>query len=146
MSQPATIPPFVNNTMKFILRSPLHGLISKAIVLISFTGRKSGKTYSTPVSYSQSGNQVFIFTHAEWWKNLRGGAPVTLRLRGRDVQGRADVVAEDKQAVAAGLSVHLRQVPNDAQFYKVTFDDQKNPRAEEVAQAAQTVVMVRVSL
>jgi deazaflavin-dependent oxidoreductase (nitroreductase family) len=146
MSQPATIPPFVNNTMKFLLRSPLHGLISKAIVLISFTGRKSGKTYSTPVSYSQSGSQVFIFTHAEWWKNLRGGAPVTLRLRGRDVQGRADVVAEDKQAVAAGLSAHLRQVPNDAQFYGVTFDDQKNPRAEEVAQAAQTVVMVRVSL
>jgi hypothetical protein len=28
----------------------------------------------------------------------------------------------------------------------VTFDDRKNPRAEEVAKAAQTVVMIRIRL
>ena len=49
-----TIPPAVNAGMRFILRSPLHGMVSKTITLISFTGRKSGKAYSTPVSYSQN--------------------------------------------------------------------------------------------
>ena len=87
-----------------------------------------------------------IFTHAEWWKNLRGGAPVMLHLRGRDVQGLAEPVAEDKQAIADGLASHLRKVKSDARYYGVTFDDQGNPRAEEVQKAVQTVVMIRARL
>jgi hypothetical protein len=50
--------------MKLVLRSPAHGVVSKTILLITFTGRKSGKTYTTPVSYSQFDDQVYVFTHA----------------------------------------------------------------------------------
>lgn len=146
MSQTPSVPPYVNRAMKLVLRSPVHGIVSKTVLLITFTGCKSGKTYTTPVSYSQNGDQVTIFTHADWWKNLRGGASVTLRLRGRELQGLAEPVAEDKKAVAAGLIAHLRRVPSDARYYGVTFDDHGNPRAEEVEKAAQTVVMIRIRL
>jgi deazaflavin-dependent oxidoreductase (nitroreductase family) len=146
MSQTPTVPPYVNRAMNFMLRSPVHGMVSKTFLLITFTGRVSGKTYTTPVSYSQDGDQVTIFTHAGWWKNLRGGAAVSLRIRGRDLQGIAEPVAEDKGAVAAGLVAHLRKVPSDARYYDVTFDDQGNPRAEEAEKAAQTVVMIRTRL
>lgn len=132
--------------MKLVLRSPVHGVVSKTILLITFTGRKSGKTYTTPVSYSQHDDQVYVFTHATWWKNLHNGTPVTLRIRGRELQGLAEPVAEDKQAVAAGLTAHLRKVPSDAGFYGVTFDDRRDPRAEELEKAAQTVVMIRIRL
>ncbi len=146
MSQTPTIPPYVNSAMKFVLRSPVHGMVSKTILLITFTGRKSGKTYTTPVSYSQHDEQVYVFTHATWWKNLRSGTPVTLRIRGREIQGLAEPVAEDKQAIAAGLMEHLRKVPSDARYYGVTFDDHRNPRAEEVEKAAQSVVMICIRL
>jgi deazaflavin-dependent oxidoreductase (nitroreductase family) len=141
-----SVPPIVTQTMKLVLRSPVHAMVSKTVLLITFTGRTSGKTYTTPVDYSQDGEQVTIFTHANWWKNLRNGAPVTLRIRGRELQGQAEPVAEDKGAVAAGLTAHLRKVPSDARYYGVTFDDHNNPRAEEVEKAAQTVVMIRVRL
>ena len=144
MAQTASVPPIVTQTFKFVLRSPLHGLVDKNILLITFTGRKSGKTFTTPVSYSQHGAEVYIFTHANWWKNLRRDTPVTLRLRGRDVKGLPEPVAEDKQAVAAGLAEHLRVVPSDATFYGVTFDERRNPNAEQVARAVQSVVMIRV--
>ncbi len=146
MSQAPTVPPIANSFMKTMLRSRVHGIVSKTILLISFTGRKTGQTYTTPVSYSEHDGQVTIFTHAAWWKNLRGGAPVTLRMRGRDVQGLAEPVAEDKQAVAAALLEHLRVVPADASFYGVTYDEHKNPRPETVQKAAQSVVMIRVRL
>lgn len=146
MSQAPTIPPIFNQAMKLALRSPVHGMVSKTILLITFTGRKSGKSYTTPVSYSQSGDQVSVFTHAPWWKNLKGGAPVSLVIRGRELQGLAEPVTDDKRAITAGLMEHLRKVPFDAKFYGVTFDESKNPRAEEVAKAAQTVVMVRIQL
>lgn len=146
MSETPTVPPIVNRAMKLVLRSPMHGMVSKTVLLITFNGRKSGKTYTTPVSYSQSGDQVYVFTHANWWKNLRGGAPVTLRLRGRELQGVAEPVAEDKRVVAEALAAHLRKVPSDAKYYEVTFDEQGKPKAEEVAEAAQTVVMVGIQL
>ncbi len=146
MSQAPTVPPIVNSAMKFVLRSPVHGIVSKSTLLISFTGLKSGRTFTTPVSYSRQGDQVYIFTHANWWKNLRRDTPVTLRLAGREVQGMPETIAEDKQTVAAGLTAHLRKVPNDAGYYHVTYDDQKNPNPHEIEQAAQTVVMIRVQL
>jgi deazaflavin-dependent oxidoreductase (nitroreductase family) len=146
MSQTPTVPPYVNSAMKFMLRSPVHTMVSKTVLLITFTGRKSGKSYSTPVSYSQSGDQVSIFTHANWWKNLRSSPSITLRIRGRELQGLAEPVIEDKQAIAAGLAAHLRKVPSDARYYGVSFDDHGTPRAEEVERAVQSVVMVRVQL
>jgi deazaflavin-dependent oxidoreductase (nitroreductase family) len=146
MSQITSVPPFVNHAMKLVLRSPVHGMVSKTILLINFTGRKSRKTYTTPVSYSQYDNQVYIFTHATWWKNLRSDAPVTLCIQGREFQGLAEPVVEDKQAIAAGLIAHLRKVPSDARYYGVTFDDHRNPKAEEIEQAVETVVMIRIQL
>jgi deazaflavin-dependent oxidoreductase (nitroreductase family) len=146
MAQTTTVPPFVNHAMKFVLRSPVHSLVSKTVLLLTFTGRKSGKTFTTPVSYSQFDDQVYIFTHATWWKNLPNGAPVTLRLRGREFQGLAQPVAEDKQAIATGLAAHLRKVPSDARYYEVTFDEHGNPGANEVEKAVRTVVMIRIRL
>jgi deazaflavin-dependent oxidoreductase (nitroreductase family) len=146
MSQTTTVPPFVNSAMKFVLRSPAHGIISKNILLITFTGCKSGKTYTTPVCYSQEDDQVYIFTHANWWKNLCNCTSVTLRLRGHEIQGVPEPVVEDKGAIAARLAAHLQRVPSDARYYGVTFNDHRNPRAEEVEKAVQTVVMIRVRL
>jgi hypothetical protein len=136
----------LNKTMKFILRSPMHGMVSKYLTLITFSGRKSGRTYTTPVSYYQKDDLVTIFTHANWWKNLRGGAPVSLRIQGRELQGRAEPISEDKQVVAAELTSHLRKSPFDARFYDVTIDEHGNPDSGDVAQAVQTVAMIRVRL
>lgn len=146
MSETSSVSPLLNKTMKFVLRSPLHGIVSKYLMLITFTGRKSGKRYTTPVSYSQQGDQVMVFTHANWWKNLCGSKPVTLRIRGQELNGLAEPIAEDKEAVAAELTAHLRKSPFDAKFYDVTIDDDGNPSAADVEKAVQTVVMIRIQL
>jgi hypothetical protein len=146
MSDAATVPPILNKTMKFVLRSPLHRVVSNYLTLITFTGSKSGKTYTTPVSYHQKDDLVFIFTHANWWINLQGGATVRLRLRGKDYPGLAEPIVEDKGAIAAMLTAHLKQSAFDAKFYGVTYDEQGDPIQDEVEQAVQTVVMIRVQL
>lgn len=92
----------VNPFMKALLRSPLHGVISHQYMLITFTGRKSGRVYTTPVQYAQVGTTLYVITSENytWWKNLRGGADVELRLRGRQVRGRANADT-DPAAVSA---------------------------------------------
>ena len=142
----ASIPSWLNRVMSGLLRSPLHGLVSKTIMLISFTGRKSGKIYTTPISYYRKGDLVTAFTRARWSKNLTGGAPVTLRIKNVDYQGQANIVSEDKAAVAEGLRDFLRAVRFDARFYQVTFDDDGEPNWEEVQRGAEQVTMIRVQL
>ncbi|MCA9914759.1 MAG: nitroreductase family deazaflavin-dependent oxidoreductase [Anaerolineae bacterium] len=91
-----------NPMMKWLLGSPLHFFTSGMFMLISFTGRKSGKTYMTPVQYKQDGNTLYVITSAEytWWKNLRGGADVKLRLRGKDISAWAET-SSDPETIAA---------------------------------------------
>lgn len=80
-----------NPFMKWLLRSPFHGIVSRSYMLLTFTGRKSGKVYSIPVQYAQEGRTLYVMSSRGyvWWKNLRGGAAVQIRLRGKDVRGRA---------------------------------------------------------
>ena len=34
-----------------ILRSPLHGVMSKSVMLLTYRGRRSGRIFTTPISY-----------------------------------------------------------------------------------------------
>ena len=82
-----------NPMMKWLLQSPLHFFVSKYYMLITFTGRKSGKMYTTPVQYKRVDDTLYVISNRQyiWWKNLQGGAGVTLRIQGEDVGGKADV-------------------------------------------------------
>jgi hypothetical protein len=84
----------VNPLMKALLRSPLHGLRSGRLALITVTGRKSGREYTFPTGYERDGDTVTITVswpdQKVWWRNLRdGGAPVRLRLKGEERSGHA---------------------------------------------------------
>ncbi|MCS6835694.1 MAG: nitroreductase family deazaflavin-dependent oxidoreductase [Anaerolineae bacterium] len=94
-----------NPFMKWLLRSPFHSVVSRIYLLITFTGRKSGKTYTTPVQYAQDGATLYIITSEgyTWWKNLRGGAQVQIHLRGTTYHAQADT-STDPQTISALLT------------------------------------------
>ena len=117
------------------------------MVLITVTGHKSGRVYTVPVNYLRQGDIIRIVSFRErtWLRNLRGGAPVTLRLRGQDVKGWGDVI-EDDQGVAAGLTAHVQQAPRYARYFEVAVNPEGKPRSEDVARAAQTRIVVQVKV
>jgi hypothetical protein len=84
-----------NRLIAVLLRSPLHGMLSSRLALITVTGRRSGVEHTLPIMYEREGSTVTIPVmwpeRKLWWRNLRGGAPVRLRLRGEDLPGRAEV-------------------------------------------------------
>jgi hypothetical protein len=91
----------VNPMMKTILRSPIHGMMSGGLAVITYTGVKSGKKYSTPVAYHVKDEQtIYTFTRSRWHKNLFGGKPVTLRIKGKDYPAMADVITDNEQTWA----------------------------------------------
>ncbi len=91
----------VNHAVKAILRSPLHGRLSRKLVIMTVTGRRSGTRHSFPVAYSEDGPD-HLRIHIDWpekkvwWRNLKAPAPVGVRLRGRDRTGTGHAQGDPK--------------------------------------------------
>ena len=133
--------------MKFVLRTPLlHSVVSNNIMLLTFTGLKSGKTYTIPVSYTQHGNTVMMFTNHVWWKNLMKDVLVKLYMRGHQREATIELNTDDVEQITPVLFEHLRNKPADARIHHVTYDDTGQPIAAEVRQAAGNVRMIRFRL
>jgi hypothetical protein len=105
----------INPMMRMLLRSPLHFVQSKSLMLITFTGKKSGRRFTTPVRYVRIGDTVRCFTSPEnlWWRNLRGGAAVSLRLEGNERPYWA-TIQSDPAAVRDALTHYLGLFPQHA--------------------------------
>ena len=95
---------FVNPIVAAILRSPAHGLLSRRLLLLTYTGAVSAASHTIPVAYGERDDGLEIRVGApeakRWWRNLRSGAPVELRLRGRRVMATA-------RAIESGDSVRV---------------------------------------
>jgi hypothetical protein len=122
-----------------------RGIGSKTLMMLEFTGRRSGRSYSFPVGYMQNGQTLFCYSPFSWWRNLQGGAPVTVVLRGDKLRGVADVCTDTDQ-IATGLDTYLRHNPGDARFYKVKLDKDRRPIPQHIAQAAKDNVQIRIDL
>lgn len=99
----------VNPLVAGLLQSPVHAALSRQLVLITVTGRKTGRAYRFPVLYRRDGDRVVIPIgwpeRKRWWRNLRTAAPVELRLRGRRRTGSA--VAEGDETSGVRVVVTL---------------------------------------
>lgn len=110
----------INPLMALLLRSPLHRLLSGSLMLITFTGRRSGRSFKTPVRYICNDGIVRCFTASEnqWWRNLRGGSPVTLRISGQDLLCEAKAT-NDPENTRKWLVHYLGLFPQDAMYHDI---------------------------
>ena len=138
----------INPVVKFILSSKLHGMMSRNTVLLEFKGRKSGKTYTTPVSYHETNGQLHCFTDKanKWWLNLQAGEVVGVTLRGSKMVGKPSVLANGSEEMQTALHDLLVASPRDADHAGVTFDAEGLPVASDVARASNNVVFISIAL
>src|SRR5207237_5778774 len=73
---------YFNPVTRFLLATPLHSLMSGRLMLVSFTGRRTGRSYTTPVSYVRVGDSLVVPGGGVWWRNLDGTSQTQVCLRG----------------------------------------------------------------
>jgi deazaflavin-dependent oxidoreductase (nitroreductase family) len=130
-----------------LLRSPLHGVISRNTALITVTGRRSGKRYTTPVNYVRDNDMLIVVSQADrnWWKNLGGGAPVTFELCGQRLNGYAESF-KSPEAVGEGLIYLIRRFPKFRTLYHISLTSDGTPaQTEEFTQLTQQKVIVIIN-
>jgi deazaflavin-dependent oxidoreductase (nitroreductase family) len=131
----------MNLVPSVIIRSPFHAIMSSKYAIIEFSGRKSGRTYRTPVAYVRQGDRLLMSTDSPWYRNLSGGAPVRVRLRGRMVGGTADTVTDPERAAAI-----LRQLVDEIPSYSRPAGLTKTDGHVSDSEIARSVAAGRVSI
>lgn len=87
--------PLLNAPVAAIAASPRLGArLRTKVTVITYTGRRSGRTFSIPVAYRRRGDEIEVAANLPdaktWWRNFVGeGGPVTLTLDSIERSGHA---------------------------------------------------------
>ena len=137
----------MNPALRFLLRTPLGGPL-RGFMVLNFTGRKSGRPYSIPVSAHRIDGTLYAMAGAPWKLTFRGGATADVlyggkssRMRGELIED-ADTVAELFHRCASGYGASRAQRMMGLKFRL------REPRVPTVAEfrdavAANSLVAIR---
>ncbi|MET0913412.1 MAG: nitroreductase/quinone reductase family protein, partial [Acidimicrobiales bacterium] len=71
--------------VRALLRSPLHGLLSDSVMLVTYQGRRSGRAFALPVQYVRDEDAFVVTVGApgakQWWRNFTEPRPAELLVR-----------------------------------------------------------------
>lgn len=106
----------LNGVVKPVLTSRFRWVIQPVIATITWTGRRSGREFSTPVLYRRRGDTVTIGVAApsakQWWRNFTdGGGPISIDLRGTQRTGHA--LASRSSRGRVSVRIQLDPAPPD---------------------------------
>jgi deazaflavin-dependent oxidoreductase (nitroreductase family) len=105
-------PRWWNGPVSWVLRSPVHWLLSGRLMLITVRGRRTGRFYTLPVGYVAAPRVLYVlvgdYELKSWWRNLEEAAPVALILRGHVVDARAQVLdpGRDRDELDRALALY----------------------------------------
>ena len=132
-----------NDFVAVALRSPLHAIMGDTM-LITITGRKTGRKITLPVNYYSDGEALWILSSRDrtWWRNLLAGGEVGVRLRGHDMKGFGEVVLDEK-AVAARIVQYVLHIPVSARSIGLRIENGK-PNPDDLARLSRERLFVKI--
>jgi deazaflavin-dependent oxidoreductase (nitroreductase family) len=135
-----------NPAIRWILGSPLHGLLSGNLLSLTYVGAKSGKRRTVPLSYVTVGGRLYLCTRSSlWWRNLRGGRPVEIRLRGRRVAATPEIIDLNSTEALDALRAFLTVNPRTGEMlYRVRSDANHRPIEDDLRREVLRSVVVRL--
>ena len=123
-----------NAVMAPLLRSRMGGRMHD-LALLSYTGRRTGRRYETPVGYHAFEGDGVVLTASSWRVNMRGGADVEIVHEGRRTPMHA-VLIEDPEEVARVYGALLERVGVDkATRIGLKVEGDRMPTHDELVQA-----------
>jgi deazaflavin-dependent oxidoreductase (nitroreductase family) len=134
-----------NDFVALALKSPLYAIMGDTM-LLTVTGRRTGRKISLPVNYYSEGDSLWIVTSRDrtWWRNLAQGSDVEVHLRGQDFKGFGEAIV-DEAVVAAKLKTYLRRLPSSARYLDIQVQD-GIPNCDDLERAAGERLFVRICI
>jgi hypothetical protein len=108
----------INVPMRRILDLPFSTPLSKRLMLLYLTGRRSGRSYRQPVSYVKDGDMLLTPGGGNWKLNLQSSRSERIRLNGRVVTARPELI-DGVDEVDRALMTMTAANPRTASFIPI---------------------------
>jgi deazaflavin-dependent oxidoreductase (nitroreductase family) len=106
---------FIHLPPRLLYTVGLGPLIGNLVLLLTTTGRKTGKPRVTPLQYELIDGKIYLGSalgqKADWLRNLLANPQVEVRLKGQRFRGTAEIIS-DAKPIADYLEVRLRRHPH----------------------------------
>lgn len=83
-----------NVPMRALLSLPFPTPLSRQLMLLHYTGHKTGTRYRQPLSYVRVDGQLLTPGGGVWTRSLADGQPVEVKIGGRRLRLRPELVAD----------------------------------------------------
>jgi deazaflavin-dependent oxidoreductase (nitroreductase family) len=126
----------------FMLRRGMMGKASDALMVITTTGRKTGRQHSTPIGYLQDGDMFIAINpqgRSNWYKNVLANPAVTLNIKGRDIPAEGAQFTDEAE-IARLFDLYRTQQPTT---FPRLFGVPVNAPADALQRARETRRFVR---
>jgi len=126
-----------------LLRRDWMGGMGDFVMLVTTTGRRSGRPICTPIGYVRDGDTFLAVTHgpsrSQWYQNLRAQPAAVLEIRGISLAAQAEFLDEESQRQAA-LAAFQREIPHR---FRMMFGVSADAPAAELSRAVDERLFVR---
>ncbi|BBZ49542.1 hypothetical protein H7H82_01800 [Mycobacterium heidelbergense] len=142
---PSALLRVVNPVLGLLLRTPLAGPARKQLMVLSFTGRKTARPYSIPVSAHVIDNDLYALTGAPWKQNFRDGAPAQVVYDGKTTAMHGELIRD--HAVVSDLYHRCAQsygAQRAQRMIGLKFRDRRIPTLDEFAEAVDRLHLVAI--
>ncbi|MBJ7339336.1 hypothetical protein [Mycolicibacterium sp.] len=132
---PQLVMGLLNPTLRTALRIPSIGASLKDFMLIEFTGRKSGRRFSLPISPHHLDGTLYGMAEAGWKHNFADGAPAEVWYAGRKTAMWGQLVTDTATVADIAHRVATGYGPRKAQrAMGLTFTGSAVPSLDEFAE------------
>lgn len=125
-----------------------RGVARDQLMVLHYTGRRSGNRYDTPAGYQLIDDTPTVFTNSGWRHNFAGGRAIEVTYRGRRQPARA-VLVDDPDEVAAVFLRRIQELglPAARRRLGIRINVGRLPTAQEVREVMETsgLSMIRLN-
>ena len=137
---------FINPIMIFLMRSPLHFIVSHSVLVLYVFGTKTGKLYRIPVSFFEHRKGLLTCVTDKpniWWKNLKEEKEIKIIFKGKEIKSKINIEPENFDYILPKLNALFTHSRIDGFFGNVGY---KNglPIEHDVKNAASRMVLIEL--
>ena len=130
---------------KFFYAIGLGPIIGRLVLLLTTTGRISGKQRVTPLQYEEIDGDIYIGSvrgiKADWYRNIEANPKVSVRVKARHIIGEGELTTDPKR-IADYLEVRLRNHPIMVKTLMSREGLSKNPTRAELEKYSENRALV----
>ncbi|MDX1886044.1 hypothetical protein [Mycolicibacterium sp. 120270] len=136
-----------NTVVRPLLQSPLHSIVSGRLMLLSYSGGKTGKHYSFAIGYFPwEDGEVVVSSSANWPKTIGNAQNVRVLIKRRWFAARPTAVRELEQKADLLGEFAKRNGPRAARGLMLGLPGDRQPNRQELLDAAAKTTFVRFAL